>query len=435
MKYLFLSFLLLPLTMFAQPAGRIVPTQTPLNIKNPPNSLVWADTNDLYRFYASSFNSFLISAFTNDVPYLTSASISGKLNISDTAMMLAPYLRKADTGSMLTSYLRKTDTSSLSTRIDARVKYSDTSGMLTPYLRKIDTSSLSNRIDIRVRYSDTLAMLNPYLRKADTASLSSRIDQRVKYTDTATILSPYLRKADTVSLSTRINLRVRYTDTAAMLTPYLRTSDGAVLARNALSLTTTGSSGAATYNSSTGILNVPQYANSGGTVTSVGMASSDFAISGSPVTANGNITANLNTSGVAAGTYNGSYTVTNKGILTSANSKSQSITSRTLGTAFQVSTTKAADVNYSVLITLSSVLTGTASGSVQLQISSDNVTFNTASTSGYSISGLVSTATNTQTLSAFVPAGYYVKIVFTGNTTGIGSSAAGTYQTGQEIIY
>lgn len=44
---------------------------------------------------------------TNPSGYITSASISGKLNISDTAAMLAGYLRKSDTAAMLTNYVKK----------------------------------------------------------------------------------------------------------------------------------------------------------------------------------------------------------------------------------------------------------------------------------------------------------------------------------------
>lgn len=51
---------------------------------------------------------------------------------------------------------------------------------------------------------------------------------------------------------------------------------------------------------------------SSGSVSSVGVSSSDFAVSGSPVTGSGNITLNLNTTGVSAGAY-GVVTVDNKG--------------------------------------------------------------------------------------------------------------------------
>lgn len=70
------------------------------------------------------------------------------------------------------------DSVSLSNRINAKLNISDTAAMLSPYMKKIDTISLSNRIDVRVKYSDTTAMLNPYLRKLDTASLSNRINKK-----------------------------------------------------------------------------------------------------------------------------------------------------------------------------------------------------------------------------------------------------------------
>lgn len=58
-------------------------------------------------------------------------------------------------------------------------------------------------------------------------------------------------------------------------------------ARGSISLTTNGTSGAASYNSTTGVLNIPNYASSGGsgTVTSVALsAPTGFSVSGSPVT-------------------------------------------------------------------------------------------------------------------------------------------------------
>jgi hypothetical protein len=63
--------------------------------------------------------------------------INLKVNISDTASMLLPYLRKADTASMLTPYFRDADTTSLNlvSRFATKLNISDTSAMLTNYLR------------------------------------------------------------------------------------------------------------------------------------------------------------------------------------------------------------------------------------------------------------------------------------------------------------
>jgi len=61
------------------------------------------------------------------------------------------------------------DSTSISNRINLKLNISDTASMLSPYLRKADTSSLSNRIDLRVKYSDTAAMLSPYLKSAVTS--------------------------------------------------------------------------------------------------------------------------------------------------------------------------------------------------------------------------------------------------------------------------
>jgi hypothetical protein len=123
------------------------------------------------------------------------------------------------------------DTTSLSTRINARVKYTDTLAMLGGYLKKVDTSSLSTRIDARVKYIDTAAMLSHYWDGGKTAAA---LALKQNYTDTSVWdatkrnladTSAALRAiiplgTDTTSLSNRINARVKYSDTSAMLAPY-----------------------------------------------------------------------------------------------------------------------------------------------------------------------------------------------------------------------
>jgi hypothetical protein len=79
------------------------------------------------------------SVVINNTVDTTSLSnrINLKVNISDTASMLLPYLRKADTVSMLTPYFRDSDTTllNLTSRFATKLNISDTASMLTNYLR------------------------------------------------------------------------------------------------------------------------------------------------------------------------------------------------------------------------------------------------------------------------------------------------------------
>jgi hypothetical protein len=213
---------------------------------------------------------------------VTSAIGNKYIKPSDTAAMLAPYVHYTDTSAMLSKYLRKVDTATLSARINLKLNISDTASMLANYAKSskvlLDSNALASNINLRVKYTDTASMLTPYLRKVDTASLSARINAKgsgtitsiattngtgitggtittsgtlaidttlistrlwrqkgidsvntqlalkVKYTDTASMLGVYLRKVDTATLSTRIDARVKYTDTATMLANYARSN-------------------------------------------------------------------------------------------------------------------------------------------------------------------------------------------------------------------
>jgi hypothetical protein len=108
------------------------------------------------------------------------------------------------------------------------------------------------------------------------------------------------------------NNKVNISDTSTMLSPYFRDTDTTLLnltsrfaaKQNTISLTTTGTSGLATFNGTT--LNIPNYTASGGagTVTSVGLtAPSIFNVAGSPVTTNGTLA--LTYSGTALPLLNG----------------------------------------------------------------------------------------------------------------------------------
>lgn len=79
----------------------------------------------------------------------------------------------------------------------------------------------------------------------------------------------------------------------------------------AITLTTTGTSGASTFNGATGALNIPQYANSGGTVTSVGLtAFSGISVAGSPITGSGTLAISTALSGMLYGTGSAFATAT-----------------------------------------------------------------------------------------------------------------------------
>ena len=104
---------------------------------------------------------------------------------------------------------------------------------------------------------------------------------------------------DTVSLSNRINLKFNIADTSQ-----LNLTSRFAAKQNNITLTTTGTSGLATFNGTT--LNIPNYTASGGTgtVTSVGLtAPSIFNVGGSPITTNGTLA--LTYSGTALPLLNG----------------------------------------------------------------------------------------------------------------------------------
>lgn len=148
-------------------------------------------------------------------------------------------------------------------------------------------------------------------------------------------------------------------------------------ARAAISLTTTGS-GAATYNNVTGVLNVPTPA-AGGSVSSVGITSSNLTVSGSPVTTSGNIAISLPNAGTA-GTYNGYVTTDALGRVIAGADESindnpgRSLVTTTSSTGFQISSSRPVRVCYEGSISTTSTIGGPASGSVFLETADTNST-------------------------------------------------------------
>lgn len=230
--------------------------------------------------------------------------------------------------------------------------------------------------------------------------------------------------------------------TALGFTPYNATNPSSYIttagARTAISLTTIGTSGASTYNNSTGVLNIPNYTTGSGTVTSVGLSSTDFSVSGSPVTTSGNITANLNTSGVSAGTYHGPYTVTTKGIVTSAadptinNAVARSLSNAAGSTnRYTISATQPARVTYSITMNFTVTALLASSASVFLEYSTNaGSTWVTVSqvTSSFNL-GLALSGSNDMSLSGELPINALVRL------RPATTNATCTYITGQEVLY
>lgn len=202
-------------------------------------------------------------------------------------------------------------------------------------------------------------------------------------------------------------------------------------ARSAVSLTTTGTGGAATYNPSTGVLNVPNYAPGTGTVTSV---TAGTGLSGGSITTSGTIS--MPNTGTA-GSYSG-ITTDAQGRVTAGTVRSQSAATRSLNTVFQISSTRDAVVQYAVQTTITASIAGGQDGDVFLDIASDSgFTANVQSldvapcsqtyTLAVALQGVQKCAAQVR---GFVPAGYYARIRTVSNT----GTPAFAYRLSQEVL-
>jgi hypothetical protein len=110
-------------------------------------------------------------------------------------------------------------------RINLKLNIADTAAMLAPYA---NASTVNNSIATKLNIADTAAMLSTYARTQrmiDSLSLvQSRINLKLNITDTAAMLAPYAN-ASTVnnSIATKLNIP----DTATMLSPYAKTINDA----------------------------------------------------------------------------------------------------------------------------------------------------------------------------------------------------------------
>lgn len=233
--------------------------------------------------------------------------------------------------------------------------------------------------------------------------------------------------------------------TAALgFTPYNATNPSGYVtqsgARAAVSLTTTGTSGAATYNSSTGVLNVPNYAPGTGTVTSV---TAGTGLSGGTITTSGTIS--MPNTGTA-GTY-ASVTTDAQGRVTSGTTISindapgRTLVTTTSSTGFQISTTRVAQVCYEGSFATTSTIGGPSSASVFLETADTNSTtpgdWTIKATQTYSNNITLAVVLNqvqgnNWAFCRYIPAGKFVRIR-SGSITGTASASINSTQ--QEVLH
>lgn len=184
-------------------------------------------------------------------------------------------------------------------------------------------------------------------------------------------------------------------------------------------------------------VNVPVNTTSTTIITgSTGISVSGTAPNYTVTNSNPNITPTITAAGSATVISSGNtFTINTPAVATrTMATPARSIVTSTASSGFTISITSDYNVNYSIYAQVSSALVGINTADVYLEISPNNSTWTTISRSGISIQGVLSTSGNTQTVSGFVPASYYVRIrtAATGANSG---SAVFTYQNGQENSY
>jgi hypothetical protein len=212
----------------------------------------WDYTQEWIDLGTSPFGSVPYALYTGN-----GSSNDKKLNISDTAAMLAPYAKAVATiinnpptplvvlDSVNQKILQKVnikdsnlvyvtpfqlslntfDTSSLSNRINNKLNLSDTSSLLSSYSKQ---TQVNNLLALKVNIADTSAMLGSRIGR-DTLSLSNRINQKLNISDSIYgYITPSKLKEqiiDTNFLSTRINTKLNISDTSHMLSNYAKTNN------------------------------------------------------------------------------------------------------------------------------------------------------------------------------------------------------------------
>jgi len=174
-----------------------------------------------------------------------------------------------------------------------KVNYTDTASMLAPYLKESDTLNIHNQIIARVRYTDTAAMLSKYLRKTDTtAMLSPYVLESKVYSGTYSPTASDLQNVTSVSFT---NCGTRYMRINSQVTVY-----------GAASVVITSSSTQANFEVTLPIastLTTGNFTDIAGVVTGV-----DCNLAGNVLAENNHAQISWGATGMVAGTYNINYT-------------------------------------------------------------------------------------------------------------------------------
>jgi hypothetical protein len=176
-----------------------------------------------------------------------------------------------------------------------------------------------------------------------------------------------------------------------------------------------------------------------GTVTSVGLSSTEISIIGSPVIGSGTMSLSLASTGVIPGKYNW-VTVDAKGRVTVGSNSPvpTAIASggRNFNQAYQVSSTSYSKISLSPQISCTLSLSGGSSGQVILEISQDGSTgwifckMLTASNTGTLTVGLNTTQITGGALDQDLPPGYYWRL----RTNNVAGTPTYTFNGGSETI-
>jgi hypothetical protein len=181
--------------------------------------LLISDSAAMLLNYARAFNYYTKAesegryySISNPDGFITSSAITGKVNYTDTANMLATY---------------KASMISNTSAILLRVLYSDTASMLTAYRLSLIADNAS--ILLRMRFTDTASMLANYRHWGQGYLKAADITGKLNVSDTGSMLSPYLRSLNAAAsyqpigsyaTTSGLNLKVNISDTAGMLAAY-----------------------------------------------------------------------------------------------------------------------------------------------------------------------------------------------------------------------